>query len=197
MDNDEAAGAAATAAMSPPPQFTLFGKLPAELRLMIWRFALGGDAPLPIHVGVQWGLKSVDHWCWAPEGGALCGHGNSCRDEAQGRAGTAPYRRKSLHYAADGFFFAPEKPGQQLLLRGPAGLELGPEHGGDEGGFHYHVGATCLEARQAFLERFPQTMAMYQDHYPDIPGRYGPYRLVRFNGALDVLVARHCKHFQY
>lgn len=34
------------------PRFTLFARLPPELRLTIWHFALGPDT-LNIHVGVR------------------------------------------------------------------------------------------------------------------------------------------------
>lgn len=128
----------------------------------------------------------------SPEATSLCGWEYSCLEEARGLAGEA-YSEISLRYIHDGFFFFPLKPNRPSGEVKPEQLELGPEHGGDEGGPHYLVGAVCREARQAFLNRFPQTMAVYLERGPDDSVEYSPYRLVRFNGARDVLVARTCK----
>jgi hypothetical protein len=147
------------------PPFSLFRKLPLELRLEVWQYALNNTTVgRIINIAVYHRLFVTFHCCWTT-GGHFCGKHGSCIKRWQ-----PELPRDVSDCITDGYFAVTDRfPDPQTSESGSGMLNLS---------------LACHEARNVVIRRYPKLLRIYRGKWhPSIESR-----LVRCCPATDILL---------
>jgi hypothetical protein len=146
------------------PPFSLFRKLPLELRLEVWQYALNNTTVgRIINIAVYHRLFVTFHCCWTT-GGHFCGKHGSCIKRWQ-----PELPRDVSNCITDGYFAVTDR-------------FLDPQTS-ESGSGMLNLSLACHEARNVVIRRYPKLLRIYRGKWhPSIESR-----LVRCCPATDIL----------
>ncbi|KAK8058117.1 hypothetical protein PG994_008565 [Apiospora phragmitis] len=154
-------------------QFPQFPLLPPELRQQIWRLAL---PPLitgahTVQVEVYGHMPIATHYC-VPSGDDFCQSLPYCT-----YANISEDIRPQHLCLFDGGYF--KEPNKTLAVSDSSARSHADCRA---------IGLACQEARQCTLERFPQTLRVFQKRWSRTGRTPNRYRTLRFHPRVDVLL---------